>query len=264
VSDDISIPRPGPLPARTSFTHSYRARRTGMDDGTKRLLVVAGVLGLTLVGGMGAWSLMGRHSGAIPVIEADSRPIRVKPDNPGGMQVIGANEQIMGDGAAGEVDKMGPGAESPDPQALRAQTMPRTASTQAPEPQTASAPPAAEPPAPATPRTAEASVSPLPDTLAPAARAVSRPPPAAHPATGGTMVQVAALDSEAAAKAEWQRLAKRMPDVLGGREPVVQRADRDGKSVWRVRLGGFADTAEATAFCARIRGKGGACSLASF
>jgi len=78
------------------------------------------------------------------------------------------------------------------------------------------------------------------------------------------MVQVGALESEAAAKTEWQRLSKRMPDVLGGREPVVQRAERDGKAIWRVRLGGFGDTAEATAFCGKVRAKGGACSLASF
>src|SRR6185312_8021578 len=100
MSDDISIPRPGPAPARTSFTHSYRARRTGMDDATRRLLMVAGALGLMLVAGMGVWSLTGRHAGGIPVIEADNRPVRVKPDNPGGMQVIGANEQIMGGAGA--------------------------------------------------------------------------------------------------------------------------------------------------------------------
>ena len=262
MSDDISIPHPGPMPARTSFTHSYRARRTGMDDGTRRLLMVAGALGLVLVAGMGAWSLMGRHSTGIPVIEADSRPIRVKPENPGGMQVIGANEQIMGDGTDAGTDKMGPTAEAPDPQALRAQ-MPRTAPAPTPTPALVPAPepqaPAASAPAPA-PAAAAPSASPLPDTPAPAARTTPRPAPAA----GGTMVQIAALDSEAAAKTEWQRLAKRMPDVLGGRDPVMQRAERDGKSVWRVRLGGFADTAEATAFCGRVRAKGGACSLASF
>ena len=35
VSDDISIPQPGPMSPRTSFTHSYRARRAGMDRGTR-------------------------------------------------------------------------------------------------------------------------------------------------------------------------------------------------------------------------------------
>ena len=78
------------------------------------------------------------------------------------------------------------------------------------------------------------------------------------------MVQLAAVDTEQAAKTEWQRLAKKIPDLLGRREPVVQKAERDGKTVWRIRLGGFADTAEATSFCSKVRAKGGACSLATF
>ena len=100
-------------------------------------------------------------------------------------------------------------------------------------------------------------VSPLPDTpavsraavgvpaapvpLAPAA--IAKPEaPAAKP-VGKMQVQLAAVDSEEAAKAEWQRLAKRMPELLGERRPSFQRAERDGKAVWRVRTGGFADTA---------------------
>jgi hypothetical protein len=115
VSDEISIPHPGPMPARTSFTHSYRARRAGMDDGTRRLMLLAGALGLVLVAGMGSWSLMNRHRGGVPVIEADSRPLRVKPTDPGGMQVVGANEQIMGGAGGAETDAMAPAPEAPDP-----------------------------------------------------------------------------------------------------------------------------------------------------
>ena len=89
----------------------------------------------------------------------------------------------------------------------------------------------------------------------------ARPTPS--PATG-TLVQLAAVSSEEAAQSEWQRLAKRMPDLLSDRRPVVQRSERDGRTIWRVRTGGFTDTADATAFCVRVRGKGGACSIASF
>ena len=78
------------------------------------------------------------------------------------------------------------------------------------------------------------------------------------------MVQLAAVDNEPAAQAEWQRLAKRMPDVLGGKHLVMQRAEHDGHAVWRVRTGGFADVADATGFCARVRAKGGAGTIASF
>lgn len=271
MSDEISIPHlnssrlgpyPGPHPARTSFTHSYRARRTGMDVTTKRLFLAAGALGFVLVAGMGAWSLTSHRAAGIPVIEADIRPLRVKPDNPGGMTAIGANEQIMYGSNARDVGDMAPAAEKPDPQALLAQ---KQAATPAPAP--------AEPaPLPVTPVAAPGSnVAPAPDAQAPAARvtpAVGAPAPA-HPAApareaSGTMVQIGSVDSERGATAEWQRLAKKMPDLLGDRRPVVQRTELAGKAVWRIRTGGFADIAAATQFCTRVRAKGAGCSIANF
>lgn len=253
MSDDISIPhsRLGLSQARTSFTHSYRARRSGIDSGSKRLLLAAGGLGLLLVAGMAAWSLTGHRAAGVPVIEADSRPLRMKPDNPGGMTAIGANEQMMSAGAAGDVGDLAPPAEKPDPQALRAQQ------------QQAVTTPAAVPSDPA----------PMPVTrvAAPGSNVTPPPPPPAALPTAtassgasGTMVQIASVDSEQGATAEWQRLAKKMPDLLGDRRPVMQRAELAGKAVWRIRTGGFADIAEATQFCTRVRAKGAGCSLANF
>ena len=77
-------------------------------------------------------------------------------------------------------------------------------------------------------------------------------------------MQLAAVGSEEIAKQEWQRLSKRMPDLLGDRAPVIQRLERDGRTIWRLRTGGFADTAEATSFCVRLRAKGLACTIGSF
>ena len=79
-----------------------------------------------------------------------------------------------------------------------------------------------------------------------------------------TLVQLAAVDTEQGAQAEWLRLAKRMPDALSDRRLVLQRAERDGKAVWRVRTGGFSDVADATAFCSRLRAKGASCTIAAF
>src|SRR4051794_33748703 len=153
------------MPARRSFPPSSPARRPGMDDATRRLLYLAGGLALLLVAGMGTWSVMGRHASGIPVIEADTRPLRVKPENPGGMQVVGANEQGIGEG--GGPDKMGPSAEAPDPQALRAQTLPPLAPAPQPAPapaaQAAAQPTAMPAPIPASPPAAAGpAISPLP------------------------------------------------------------------------------------------------------
>ena len=78
------------------------------------------------------------------------------------------------------------------------------------------------------------------------------------------MVQLAALPTEDAARTEWQHLAKRMPDLLNGRQPSISRTERGGHTFWRVRTSGFADIAQARAFCDHVRAKGGGCSVADF
>ena len=218
---------------------SYRARPEP-EAGTRMLLIAAGALGGLLLLGMAGWALMGRPAAVIPLIEADSRPLRVKPENPGGMQVAGADDGVN-DGRA--VQGMAPRAEAPAPQALRAQVglAPRPTPTPTPTPVAAPVPLPTATPAPAVP--------------APAARAVA-------PVRGGVMVQLAALETEAAGKAEWARLSHKLPELLGRHTPALLQGERDGKPVWRVRTGGFADTADATRFCADLRAKGAACTLA--
>ncbi len=254
--------------ARAPLSPSYRPRPAGRSEPGMRwaMLGAAGLGGLLLLG-MGGWAMMGRRPVAVPVIEADSRPLRVKPDNPGGMQIAAADE--LGDGVRGS-ERMAPAAELPAPQALRAQ-MGQTAPAANPAPS-----PVIEPAAPVA---LPSSVSPLPDTPPRAAApAVATRPPAVPPAVavkaapapsttagaGPTLVQLAALGSEAAAMAEWQRLGKMLPDVIGDRRPTLQKAERDGKPFWRLRTTGFTDVADATAFCAKLRAKGASCTIASF
>jgi hypothetical protein len=260
VPDDLQIP---PSAGGYGYRASYRVPSGGMDGMTRKLLIAAVGLGGVLLAGMGGWALLGHHSGPVPVIEADTRPLRVKPDNAGGMQVAGADEQVMGEQSR-SAQGMAPRAEAPAPQALRAQQqlppLPDAPAAAAPVP---------GPTAPSSPAAVAGSgVSPLPDTPRPPARAgvaAAKPAlPAAAPAAGVTLVQLAAVDTEQGAQAEWQRLAKRMPDALGDRRLVLQRAEHDGKAVWRVRTGGFSDVADATAFCSRLRAKGASCTIAAF
>ncbi|WP_249732319.1 SPOR domain-containing protein, partial [Roseococcus sp. SDR] len=98
----------------------------------------------------------------------------------------------------------------------------------------------------------------------PAARPAATPAPAQQarpaPAAGGRfMVQFAATRSEEAARTEWERLQRRIPE-LAGRQPIITRLERDGQpTLWRVRTGGFADAAAARAFCEPIRAREIAC-----
>ncbi len=72
-------------------------------------------------------------------------------------------------------------------------------------------------------------------------------------------VQLASLLSEQDARAEWRRLLKRMPGLLTDRKPVFIKAERNGRTYWEIRTGGFTDTAQAAAFCQQVQAAGSGC-----
>lgn len=219
---------------------SYRVPRPP-DTGMRRVAMIAGGLGGGLLLLVGVWAVSGHHrSTAVPVIEADARPIRVKPDNPGGMQVADQNDDLLSGGADDQGGKLAPAPEAPAPQALRAQQ---------------------EPPKPTAPAVAAAQPAPVPAPVAPPAAV--KPAAVAPTLSGKAVVQLGSLESEELARTEWERLSKKLPDLLGSRKVSIVRADRDGKTFWRLRTGGFSDIAAATAFCAEVRAKGVGCNLTS-
>lgn len=291
VSDDLSIPSPA------AYRPPNRARGLSPDT-RRRMFIAGGILGAAIVVG-GTVALIGRSGGDVPVIQADQRPIRVKPENPGGLQIAGVNNEIYSDGDTRGGARLAPAAEAPNPAALRAPppeaqpaetprpdllAAPRTATppatSPAAAPQTQAAKPAARttPPAATTGQTASAPpaatakpATPAP-TAAPTAQRAEPAKPASTPAgdtparaQGGRIsVQLAAVQSQGAAQAEWVALQRRLPDLLGSRQPVFPKTERDGKTFWRVRTAGFSDVAEARGFCERVRAKGAACAVAEF
>lgn len=99
-------------------------------------------------------------------------------------------------------------------------------------------------------------------TLVPirSARRLSAPPLSPEaPAASSISVQLAAVGSEQAARAEWQRLQRLVPRLIGGRVPSVQPTAADGHALWRLRTGGFATPAEASAFCTRLQAERSRC-----
>ncbi len=294
---DLGVPPP---PGYRSIRQREAARA-----GTRRIVIVAGVLGVGLVSAGAALEYASHRSHTIPVIEADSRPLRVKPENPGGMQSAGAGDSILSGTENGATPQtLAPPPEAPDPNGLRQQEQAiraREAAQSAPKPNDAaqalnkagvvalnvpqppdqddasspaavSAPPQPAPvqiPAPAAssaPRIAHPS-APKPTKLASAAPIPTpHPTPTAKPAPaiGAHEVQLAAVSSEAAATAEWQRLSHMLPDLLGSRSPAVSQYTHEGHIYWRLRTGGFADAAEAKFFCTELRAKGLNCTPASF
>jgi cell division septation protein DedD len=213
------------------------------------LAVAGGLLGVMALGAAGwwGWQRIG-GTGGVPLVEADPRPFKVRPDDPGGLRVPNQSELILERPAqraqspaqAGRPGSLAPAAEAPNIEGLRA----------------AVAPPPAPPPAPAAP-IAAAPAPPVPAAAAPAAPA----PAAPRGLFGGqTVVQLGALPTAEAARAEWDRLARRLPELFEGRSPTILRLDREGQSpMFRLRLGGLADAEAAGRFCDQVRARGGAC-----
>ena len=197
-------------------------------------MIGAGLTGSVMLAGAIIWgmSLMGPRG--VPLIETDGRPFKVRPDSPGGAIVPNQQELIFERGAGrnerpGEA-RLGPGPETPRPDALRAQSMPR--------------------PAVAAPEAAPARVA--APAVPPPAQQAARPAPAA---SGRFQVQLLAGPTEAGARADWDRLLRRVPE-LAGRAPVVTKLEREGQpTLWRLRTGGFADAVAARAFCEQLRAR---------
>lgn len=252
MSDDLSIPNPGYRGARAGRygMGGQPLSPRGMDPDTRRMALFAGGVGVVLALLIGASALTGHRSGEIPVITADTRPIRVKPENPGGMKIDAAENDVFSGGSDRLNAKLAAPAETPDTKGWHA--------------------PAAPPPAP--PHVAEQAPVAAPAVAPPKIAAEPPRPPAAPPAalpalaaaSGHASVQLAALSTEQAARGEWQSLAKRMPDLFGHRQPSYSRTEKDGHSYWRVRTAGFTDAAQARGFCEKVRAKGATCSVADF
>ena len=301
MADDMDIPMPRMMPAgATTWRNAHR--REGLDSSTGRLMLAAGVIGGGLLLMVGAWSLTGHRNLEVPVVEADARPIRTLPENPGGLQLAGQDDAILSGSSSGQ-DAMAPPPEAPAPQALRQTAelpgpvlpMPAAPSVAAPN-DLAPSLTGVNPTAPSLAAPAVSTSSPSPPDVSAAMpvepEAVAAPAPSANRATvasaestaetpvartetaraaaapdlsriaAGPQVQLAALKSEQAALGEWDRLMRRMPELLGGRAPTVMKIARaDGKVFFRLRTSGFPDIAHATSFCEKVRAKGASCAL---
>lgn len=69
---------------------------------------------------------------------------------------------------------------------------------------------------------------------------------------GTRLVQLGAYDDRAEAEAAWQQIEARFGDYLDGRRPVIQSAESNGRSFYRLRALGFADDGDARRFCAAL------------
>jgi cell division septation protein DedD len=225
--------------------------------------------------------------GVAPVIVAGAGPDKVRPEDPGGMDVPNQDKQVYdrlspdrGQRPA-KVERLLPPPEapmSPPKQVAEAQPNPPSAAPtppnvpnlspssnfSAPLTPKSDAAPAAATPAPSKP-VAEMKASPPKPSAAPMQTAKSSPAApsardaakaaAVQPAAGGAYrVQIAALRSEEDAKAVIARARKSGGDLLSGLNFEVKRADLGAKGVYyRVQIGPLADASSASGLCDRLK-----------
>ena len=251
-----------PIRLDDGFRPSYRPDRVaGWDPDMRRMGLVAAGLGAGIALLVGASTLLRPAHHGIPVVQPELGPVRIKPLDPGGEKFSGADIGTSGR----EGPQLAPAAEQPEIAALKAQL--RQVKKELAKQAEATA--QAEKLAQAAPSPSKiAAPAPLDRALATAhivsPAAVAPPAPMAPVPAAGTEVQLAAFSSDAAAHSAWASLAQQAPDLLHGHKPDITRVDVGGRTMWRLRTGGFATVAEAASFCAKVQARSGSCSIAAF
>ena len=253
---------------------SWRARQENSGPNWRMLAVAGGLLGAVAVAGAVGWGIsrMGAPR-TVPLIEPDARPLKIRPEAPGGMVVPNQDQLVLeppsvrraAERNAGVSARLDQGPELPALDQLRQQAAPPAAPVPSPPPVAAPAPTVSTLEAPATP----ALPSPVPPRPQQQAVVVPPVPPApavvrpglAPVANGRAMVQLAALSSEESAKGEWERLQKRVPE-LAVFQSQISRFDRgEGQApLYRLRAVGLANIAAARSLCEAMRAKAAPCT----
>ncbi|MBV9551259.1 MAG: SPOR domain-containing protein [Alphaproteobacteria bacterium] len=173
----------------------------------------------------------------VPLIHADSDPVKVKPDKVGGMDIPDRNDPIYGvrPGGGRGVEKLLPPPEAP------------VARPTAPPPPAAAPPQAAPPPQPLTPQQVAA---------------LAKPPAKPAAAGAGMRVQLASLRTPEAAREEWTRLKRDNDDLLGNLTAIAVRADLGERGIYyRVEAGPVADKTTAQRLCKALKERDLECHL---
>jgi hypothetical protein len=199
-----------------------------------------------------------RHGGGstgaadVPLIRADERPTKVKPENPGGMEVPDRDKLIYTQKRA-TVEQLLPPPEKPMPRP----TAPSAAAPSgSPQPPLMTAAAGASNPAPQP--QLQQPVGKLPAKAGSAAATAAKP--AAAQQTDGARIQLASVRGEEAARQEWDRIKRANPDLLGSVSAIPVRADLGEKGVfYRLQTAPIAD---AERVCGELKRRNIGCIIA--
>ncbi|MEG3125729.1 SPOR domain-containing protein [Sphingomonas sp. GB1N7] len=213
---------------------------------------IARILGLVVIGlAVIAAAIFGYHyfqksrgaDGNGALIEAQQGDYKVKPEEPGGLKVKGEGDTAIatsdGAGTSNGVINLDAAPEAP------------VAGTKA------------KPGSPAPAAGAAKTVAPVPVSGGKLTAAPTGPDinVAGAGASGGSLVQLGSLGSEAEANAVWAKLSKRFTDLapLG---KSVQKAEVNGNTVYRLRVNA-GSAGQAKTLCGKLKVAGEACFIPS-
>jgi hypothetical protein len=237
-------------------------------------LIISGVVLLAIVGGVFLLYRGGiRHKGEAPAaVGAPLAQIKTAapPDNstdapPPGLTISKVDATNMAAANA----TFAPAPEEPLPRPLPVQAPAVATQTPLPPPIAAGATPLATP-RPAKPVTIASLTD---DALAPKHPVKPAPKPpavvtassaspaesAAAPPPGAGWVQIGAFSTSALADKGWSDVAALAPAAMAGKGRKVEALSRDGKTLYRAYVTGFASHDSAQAFCDRLKAAGKAC-----
>jgi hypothetical protein len=217
------------------------------------------VLVIAVLGTAGAFAYRAMFGGSMlpslpPIIKAGNGPNKIVPGYGDARAGNSAQTTVANTGSS---EKLVSREEQPVEIQEPPKTAPRVISTIPIAPNPSGLPPGASsigtPPVPAPPRSrARAAVA----TTTPAGGMA----PETTTASGGYAVQVSSQRSEADAQAAFRALRATSPTPLGGREPIVRRADLGAKGIYyRAMVGPFASMEEAAGMCSNLKAAGGTC-----
>ena len=160
------------------------------------------------------------------------------------------------------VTPMAPAAPPAAAPALRPSIPAQSLTPAAPPPAPKAAAPAPKIEAPA-PKIEKAAPAPAAKTPAPAKAAAAKPAPAkpaaATKSAGVAAVQVGAVASQALADKGWRDAAAIAPGLAAGKGKSVEKVEKDGHTLYRIQVTGFASRDAAAAFCSKLKAAGKAC-----
>lgn len=204
--------------------------------------------------------------GEVPLIRAPDTPFKVRPKDPGGLNLEGNNQSAFE--AAGGLDPGGDlnfdamPEEPIDRAALAARAAPRPAPPAAPAEvaDVAVAPPSGERPKPEAKPVPPPEAKPLPKPEVKTAPKNETKEPVSLADGGSFALQLGAFSSEKKANDAWKSFTGRYSYLADLGKSVVP-VERDDTKLYRLRATGITSRAQADNLCARLKVAGDQCSV---